>query len=58
MYDRYSLARLLRHVGFQDPQAMHASESRIACWPDCCLDTGPDGSARKPDSLFMEAVRP
>lgn len=58
MYDAYSLARLLREVGFADPQQCAATQSRIPNWATYCLDNEPDGSTYKPDSLFMEAVKP
>jgi SAM-dependent methyltransferase len=57
MYDRYSLARILKWAGFQDPKAVRANESRIPDWTAYHLDTEPDGTVCKPDSLFMEAVK-
>jgi hypothetical protein len=58
MYDRYSLARLLEQSGFQNPVERTAFESAIENWVQFCLDTEPDGSVYKPDSLYMEAVKP
>jgi predicted SAM-dependent methyltransferase len=58
MYDRYSLGKALKTAGFTDTKQCGASESRIAEWTSFHLDTEPDGSAYKPDSLFMEAIRP
>jgi hypothetical protein len=58
MYDSYSLARLLREAGFSDPQQCSATQSRIPDWSGYGLDNAPDGSTYKPDSLFMEAVKP
>lgn len=58
MYDSYSLARLLHETGFSDPKACAATQSRIPNWVDYCLDNEPDGSTYKPDSLFMEAIKP
>ena len=58
MYDAFSLEELLRACGFTDVHLVRADESR---WPDFDnfhLDTEPDGSVRKPDSLFMEARKP
>ena len=55
MYDRYSLARLLREAGFEQPQVLDATQSRIPNWKEYNLDTAPDGTVYKPDSLFMEA---
>lgn len=57
MYDRYSLGRILKRAGFQDPKAVRANESRIPGWTAYHLDTEPDGTVCKPDSLFMEAVK-
>ena len=58
MYDRYSLARALESAGFLEIRQCAPGESRIANWSAFNLDTEPDGSTYKPDSLFMEAVRP
>jgi predicted SAM-dependent methyltransferase len=57
MYDRYSLARLLESAGFYDAQAVGPAESRIPNWNGFHLDTEPDGSVYKPDSLYVEASR-
>jgi len=58
MYDRFSLARLLTSVGFVDCVARAADESAIPEFNSYRLDTREDGSVRKPDSFFMEALRP
>ncbi len=58
MYDRYSLARLLRQAGFRDPQRQEADSSQIPNWTSFCLDTLPDGQVIKPDLFFMEATKP
>lgn len=58
MYDSYSLARLLKDAGFANPQRCSATQSRILDWAAFCLDMEPDGSTYKPDSLFMETVKP
>lgn len=58
MYDRYSLGRLLLSAGFSNSCVRAADESAIANWASFHLDTEPDGSVYKPDSLFMEAVKP
>ena len=58
MYDRFSLASLLREAGFVNPVVVAANESAMADFSSFELDTMPDGSTRKPDSLFMEAERP
>lgn len=54
MYDSYSLGRLLRNAGFQDVKRCHADESGIPRFNSYLLDINPDGSVRKPDSLFVE----
>ncbi|MGQ0810074.1 MAG: class I SAM-dependent methyltransferase [Nitrospiraceae bacterium] len=58
MYDRYSLGRLLAQAGFQSVRRCGPSESQIPDWSTYHLDTEPDGSTYKPDSLYMEAVKP
>lgn len=57
MYDRWSLARLLRDSGFEHPTVQAATTSAIADWESFNLDTLPDGTVVKPDSLFMEGRR-
>lgn len=57
MYDRYSLAQLLQQSGFQQIQQRSAAESAIPNWLSFNLDTEPDGSVYKPDSLYMEATK-
>ena len=57
MYDRFSLARLLESAGFTETEAVTASRSRIPGFENYHLDTEPGGQVRKPDSLFMEAVK-
>jgi predicted SAM-dependent methyltransferase len=56
MYDRYSLAKLLESVGFKSPRNMGPAESAIPGWVTFNLDTEPDGTVYKPDSLYMEAT--
>ncbi len=58
MYDSYSLERLLEHSGFKDIIVRNASTSYIQNWANYNLDTEPDGSVYKPDSLYIEAIRP
>jgi predicted SAM-dependent methyltransferase len=58
MYDRYSLGRLLLAAGFVDPLRQRADTSRIADWSSYNLDTSSDGTVVKPDSLYMEGVKP
>lgn len=57
MYDRHSLSRLMRDAGFGAIRGCDSKTSRIAGWPGFNLDTEPDGTDYKPDSLYMEGVR-
>lgn len=57
MYDGFSLERLLKKVGLIDIRACRADESRIPFFSRYQLDVI-DGMIRKPDSLFMEALKP
>jgi hypothetical protein len=57
MYDRISLKRHLEEAGFAEVNVCQADESRIDRFNSFNLDTL-NGRIRKPDSLFMEAVRP
>jgi predicted SAM-dependent methyltransferase len=56
MYDRFSLSELLKGCGFRNPIVRTAFDSAIPDWSEFRLD-GENGIVRKPDSLFMEAVR-
>ncbi len=58
MYDRFSLAALLREVGFVDVARCDATSSRVDGWSCFHLDTEPDGSIYKPGSLYVEGRRP
>jgi len=58
MYDSFSLGELLQLTGFAHPRRFSATESQIPGWNGFHLDSEPDGSTYKPDSLFMEAVKP
>lgn len=57
MYDRFSLARLLSEGGFREFHTVKASESGIPGFAAFQLDLDENGKTRKPDSLFMEAVK-
>jgi hypothetical protein len=57
MYDRVSLKRLLADAGFRQIETKTADQSGISDFNKFGLDLAPDGSIRKPDSLFMEAVK-
>ena len=57
MYDRFSLKQLLERCGFSRIRSCSAFESGIAGFSSFGLDVV-DGQVRKPDSLFMEAIKP
>ena len=57
MYDRYSLRELSQQAGFERFEVCTAFESRIQGYADYQLDAD-QGSVRKPDSLFVECVKP
>lgn len=58
MYDHYSLSVLLKNCGLENSTKRSAHESYIHGWTSFNLDTEPDGSTYKPDSLYMEAIKP
>lgn len=58
MYDRFSLKQLLEQRGFVAVTQRTAVESHLKNWVSFNLDTEPDGKVYKPDSLFMEALKP
>lgn len=57
MYDRFSLQRLLTQAGFVDVRVCGADKSSIPDFNSYDLDTHGE-IVRKPDSLYMEAVKP
>ena len=57
MYDRFSLSRLLREVGFEEIEIKTPYESSIPEWDKYELDVK-DGAVFDPTSLFMEARKP
>lgn len=52
MYDRYSLGRLLKQVGFDNIQLRKATTSYIDNWSDYKLD-----DTRETASIFIEAIK-
>ena len=56
MYDRYSLTRLLISKGGTSIVTRNAFDSYIVNWADYNID-GKNNIIRKPDSLFMEAIK-
>jgi SAM-dependent methyltransferase len=57
MYDRYSLGRLLVQSGFKSASVMTAFTSANRRWETFQWLDVEDGKVRKPDSLFMEAIK-
>ena len=57
MYDRYSLRALLTKNGFNDVNIKDAFSSSIPNWQEYASLDVENGEVRKPDSLFMEAVK-
>jgi predicted SAM-dependent methyltransferase len=57
MYDRKSLGRLLLRCGFRDFQVCDVTTSYYNDWNDCYLDSDPDGTIYRPDSLYVEAMK-
>ena len=57
MYDRFSLVRALHRAGFVDIQRRAAGESAIPGFAGFQLELR-QGKPRKPDSLYVEAVKP
>ena len=57
MYDRFSLSRLLKQCGFKNIRLVTSLDSAIPNFSSYLLDTDESGITRKPDSLFMEAVK-
>jgi hypothetical protein len=57
MYDQFSLKQLLEQCGFSDVRRRTAFESMMNRFDSYHLDVV-NGEVRKPDSLFMEAVKP
>jgi hypothetical protein len=58
MYDRYSLSKLLREVGFEKVEVKNAFSSNILNWSDFHLESDNNELVYKPDSLFVEAIKP
>ncbi len=56
MYDSFSLSRLLNNIGFINVQKCDQYTSKIVNWSDYKLEHF-NGHLRKPDSLFIEAIK-
>lgn len=57
MYDEYSLKRILKDTSFLNINKVTAHESKIKNFNSFLLDIEKNGKIRKPDSLFMEAIK-
>jgi predicted SAM-dependent methyltransferase len=58
MYDSFSLSQLLKEAGFIKIKKRCATSSYNKKWKTFNLDTDYKGVVFKPDSLYMEAIRP
>ncbi|MBD2338956.1 methyltransferase domain-containing protein [Calothrix sp. FACHB-156] len=58
MYDSYSLKKLLEKTGFKNIIPRQPEESYFSNWREFNLDTEPDLTVYKPDSLYIEAIKP
>jgi len=57
MYDDFTLSRLLSMSGFHDVRVETAARSRVTGWAEFFLDNNPGGTAYKPESVYVEALR-
>lgn len=57
MYDRISLAELLRHLGYRNVNLKNYNVSDISSWHQYGLDMNADGSEYAPGSLYIEASK-
>lgn len=57
MYDEVNLGELLRQAGFVQIERRSFDTSGIARWNELGLDLQADGSQRKEDSLYLEAIK-
>ncbi len=58
MYDKYSLSRMLEECNFVKIVQRDAMQSYHPGWSTFNLDTEPDSTVYKPDSLYIEAIKP
>lgn len=58
MYDSYSLNLILKKGGWENIKQCTAIESYIPNWANFNLDTETDGTVYRPNSLYMEAMKP
>jgi SAM-dependent methyltransferase len=57
MYDRISLEELIVKIGFNNVIVQSHSSSLFPNWSNYCLDSTDNGYPKKPDSLYMEAIK-
>lgn len=57
MYDSYSLTFLLKSIGFNSVHKVTAFESNIPGWDQYQILDTEGGNIRKPDSIFIEAIK-
>jgi hypothetical protein len=58
MYDRISLIELLKKLVLPNAASSHTYPVSITDWKEFHLDNTESGEPRKPDSLYLEAVKP
>lgn len=58
MYDEYSLCAALGEAGFAGAARQSATSSQIADWAGFEIDADSTGQPFKPDSLYVEAMKP
>lgn len=58
MYDSLNLTQVLKANGFTDIHRVDENTSAIPGWSEIGLDVLDDGSPYKPESLWMEALKP
>jgi SAM-dependent methyltransferase len=58
MYDRLTLKALLEKAGFEECKLVTAWESQIDGWDKYGLDGRAEGEEYKPESIWIECVRP
>ncbi|NJO90143.1 MAG: methyltransferase type 11, partial [Chloroflexia bacterium] len=57
MYDDYSIKAALERSGFRNIKKQSATNSAFSEWAKYNFDLTPEGSVRKPDSIYVEAIK-
>lgn len=57
MYDGRTLAGLLKETGFSRTEVLEYNRSHVGGWEQFGLDSLPDGTPYKKDSLYIEAIK-